>query len=104
MTVDNAQFEVVWPLGKRADAEAPAGRLDDLNGKVVAELWDWLYRGDVGFPILREELKRRFPDVQIVPYTEFGNIHGGDEREVVKRLPRELRERGCDAVIAGVGH
>ena len=34
----------------------------------------------------------------------FGNIHGADELEVVRRLPELLRQHRVDAVICGVGH
>jgi hypothetical protein len=98
-------WAVVWPLGKqRTDSVDLPARLDDLGGKVVAELWDWLYEGDRAFPIIEEELARRFPGISFVNYSVFGDIHGADELEVVERLPELLREHGIDAVIAGVGH
>ena len=98
-------YEVVWPTGRKeaATMQLP-DRLPDLDGKVVAELWDWVYEGDKAFPILRDELQRRYPDLTIVPYTEFGNIHGPDEHEVLARLPELFREHHVDAVIVGVGH
>jgi hypothetical protein len=98
-------YEVVWPLAKRETAASALPlRLDDLSGKVVAEVWDWVYEGDRAFPIIREELQRRFPGLTVVDYTHFGNIHGGDEAEVLAQLPERLREHRCDAVIVGVGH
>jgi hypothetical protein len=101
---DEAAYEVVWPLGTKHAAGSFVPRLRDLDSVVVAELWDHLYRGDEGFPILRDELKRRHPGMTIVPYSEFGNIHGGDDRAVLAELPSRLRDQGVDAVIAGVGH
>jgi hypothetical protein len=96
---------VVWPLGRRSgELTALPARIDGLNGKVVAELWDFLYRGDEVFPVLREELTRRYPDVRFVEYETFGNMHGDDEQEALERLPQLLREHNVDAVIAGVGH
>jgi hypothetical protein len=38
-----------------------------------------------------------------VSYKEFGNTHGGDEREVVASLPRRFKELGVDAVVSGHG-
>ena len=99
------QYEVVWPLGRkeRPNLELPQ-RLDDLKGKVVAELWDWMWDGDRVFPVLEEELERRYPGVRFVNYSVFGDIHGGDEHAVIERLPGLLREHNVDAVVAGVGH
>ena len=98
-------YDVVWPLGARLiEQRLLPRRLDTLDGKVIAEVWDWMYEGDRAFPILREELTARYPAVRFVDYTHFGNIHGHDEAEVVERLPELLREHGVDAVIAGVGH
>jgi hypothetical protein len=103
--MSEATYDVVWPLGRtRGEIAELPGRLDTLEGKVVAELWDWVYEGDRAFPILRDELARRFPGISFVDYTHFGNIHGGDEHAVIERLPELLREHGVDAVIAGVGH
>jgi hypothetical protein len=101
---DEARYDVVWPLGKKPGAGSFAPRLGDLDGIVLAELWDNLYRGDEGFPALRDELKRRHPGVTIVPYSEFDNIHGGDDRAVLAELPARLRDQGVHGVIAGVGH
>jgi hypothetical protein len=98
-------WDVVWPLGRqRADTVALPARLATLEGKVVAELWDWMYEGDRAFPIIEAAISERFPGVRFVSYEVFGDIHGADELEVVARLPELLRAHGVDAVIAGVGH
>jgi hypothetical protein len=103
--MEDGRYEVVWPLGpkERPTLDFPQ-RLDDLSGKVIAELWDWMWEGDRVFPALEKELERRYPGVRFVPYTVFGDIHGGDEHAVVEALPDLLREHGVDAVVAGVGH
>lgn len=100
----DAIYDVVWPkspLGVQGMPLAP--RLDDLNGKRVAFLWDYLFRGDELFPLLAEQLKHRFPEVEIVDYDVFGNTHGGDEREMISALPDVLTGRHIDAVVSGVG-
>lgn len=98
------QFAVVWPKAPRGvQRRRRAGRLDTLAGRRVAFLWDHLFRGDELFPVLAEELRRRFPDVDIVDHTEFGNLHGADEPVRVGRLPDDLRNRGVDAVVSGMG-
>ena len=66
-------------------------------------MWDYLFRGDELFPVLAEQLEARFPGIEIVDYVEFGNLHGSDEKERVARLPDDLRSRGVDAVVSGMG-
>lgn len=80
-----------------------AARVDTLSGKRVAFLWDHLFRGDELFPVLARELRARYEGVDIVGHEEFGNLHGADERERVGRLPDDLRTRGVDAVVSGMG-
>ena len=97
-------YDVVWPgsaLGVQAQRQAE--RLDTLAGKRVAFLWDYIFRGDEIFPILEVELTKRFEGIEIVGYEEFGNLHGSDEKERVGALPQNLRDRGVDAVVSGMG-
>lgn len=104
VTVEEPRYEVVWPRSPRGvQRRRRAARLDDLTGKRVAFLWDHLFRGDELFPVLGDELRRRYPGVEIVDHTEFGNLHGGDEKVRVGRLPDDLRNRGVDAVVSGMG-
>ena len=99
-----AQYEVVWPGSRRADNEiAPTLPLPDLNGKVIAEIWDRVFRGDEMFPHVREVIRRRFPRVAFVPHEEFGDIFGWNERQVLEQLPQLLRKHRIDAAIVGVG-
>jgi hypothetical protein len=80
-----------------------AERLDGLAGRRIAFLWDYVFRGDEVFPVLARELTARFDGVEIVGFETFGNLHGADERERVGRLPDDLRDRGVDAVVSGMG-
>ena len=103
-TLDEPLYEVVWPLGRPAiEARATNERLADMNGITVAELWDYLFRGEDIFPILREELRKRFPGISFVPYDVFGNVHGPKQTELIADVPRLLKEHGCDAVISAIG-
>ena len=98
-----SEFEVVWPLGRVVpDLETFPARLDDLSGRVVGELWNRLYEGDRAFPLIRDELERRYPGVRFVGWETFGDFMQGEP--VTSRLPELLREHGVQAVIAGVGH
>ncbi len=99
-----SQYAVVWPkspLGVQHQRQAP--RLETLDGKRIAFLWDYLFRGDELFPILATELEGRFDDVEILSFEEIGNLHGFDEKEKLGRLPDDLRSRGVDAVVSGMG-
>ena len=99
-----ARYDVVWPRSPRGvQARRRADRLDTLAGKRVAFLWDYVFRGDELFPVLADELRARFDDVEIVGFEEFGNLHGADEKARVGRLPDDLRTRGVDAVVSGMG-
>ncbi|HXH83096.1 MAG TPA: hypothetical protein VNN07_09235 [Candidatus Tectomicrobia bacterium] len=97
-------YEIVWPLApSTATRAALAPRPADLAGKTVGEMWDYLFRGEEIFPLIREALARRYPGIRFVDYEAIGNIHGRDEAELAASLPRLLRELGCDAVVSAVG-
>jgi hypothetical protein len=97
-------YDVVWPL---APSIAPPGSLaprsDDLRGKTVGELWDYLFKGEEIFPLIREQLTARYPGIRFVEFEAFGSTHGRDEKELAATLPAILRQHGCDAVISAVG-
>lgn len=97
-------YEVVWPLAPRAVAPGTlAPRLPSLAGRTIGELWDYLFRGEELFPLLRQALAARHPGVRFVPYDTFGSIHGRDDAELAATLPAILRAHGCDAVVVAVG-
>jgi len=101
---NSATYEVLWPRSPRqARVKALAPRLDTLAGKTVAQLWDYVFRGDEVFALLEEGLAKRYPGVKFVSWREFGSTHGSDEREVVAALPGRLKEMGVDAVVSGMG-
>ena len=94
---------VLWPRGRRTVTARPvAPRLDTLAGKTVAQLWDDLFRGDEIFPMLEEQLTRRYPGVRFVRYDVFGSTHGRDEGRVLAELPAKLKSLEVDAVISGM--
>ncbi len=99
-----SDYSVVWPKSPRTVKMSPvAPRVESLKGKTIAQLWDYIFRGDEIFPILEEEIGRRFPGAKFVSYNVFGSTHGGDEREVVAALPEKLKAHHVDAVISGMG-
>jgi len=104
MANNDGYYEALWPRTPRQTKVKPlAKRLDTLEGKTVAQVWDYVFRGNEVFEFLEEGLKARFPGVKFVSWREFGSTHGSDEREVVAALPDKFRALGVDAVISGMG-
>ncbi|HVF63067.1 MAG TPA: hypothetical protein VNE58_03640 [Casimicrobiaceae bacterium] len=94
---------VYWPRGPQTSTIHPlASRLDTLNGKTVAFLWDYVFRGDEIFPLVQRELSRRFDGVKFIPYAEFGSTHGDEEQAIVASLPERLQALNVDAVVSGM--
>ena len=103
-TENDGYYEVYWPRSERQSKIKPlARRLENIAGKKVAFLWDYIFRGDEIFTILEKELKARFPGVTFVNWAEFGNIHGSEERKIVAALPQRFKELGIEAAITGMG-
>jgi hypothetical protein len=95
---------VVWPRARRmVERRALASRLQLLDGKTIAFLWDSVFRGDEIFPILEDALRRRFPGTKYLAWDVFGSIFGGAERRTLAELPDRLRRLGVDAVVSAVG-
>ena len=92
---NDGYYEAYWPRGVRQQkTRALAPRLDSLEGKTVAQLWDYLFKGDEVFELLEEGLKKKYPGV--------GSTHGGDEKDALAALPKRFKELGVDAVISGM--
>jgi hypothetical protein len=97
-------YSVVWPRSpKSLEAKPLAPRLASLEGRTVAFVWDYLFRGDEIWPILKEELGERFPGMRFVDHDAFGSTHGEDEHRVLAEMPGKLRSLGVDAVVSGMG-
>ena len=104
MAGNDGYYEALWPRSPRQVQMQPlAPRLDTLQGKTIAQLWDYVFRGDEVYALLEEGLAKRFPGIKWVSYKEFGNTHGGEEREVVASLARKFKELEIDAAISGMG-
>ena len=102
--VNRDTYDVLWPLARKAAKSASlASRLASLDGRTVAFLWDYIFRGDLVFSRVEARLRERFPGIRFVGYDTFGNIHGRTEREIVAGLGARLRELSCDAVVTGIG-
>ena len=76
-----------------------APRLSDLNGKTIGELSNGdVWEANRTFPLIRQILRKRFPDVNFIPYTEFPM--GGREIDI-DDIGNIISSKGCDAVIGG---
>jgi hypothetical protein len=95
---------VVWPRAPRVvERRDLAPRLQSLQGRTIAFLWDSVFRGDEIFPILEEALTRRFPETRFLGWDTFGSTFGGEEPRTIAELPDRLRRLGVDAVVSGIG-
>lgn len=97
-------FDVLWPRSaKTAEIRDLAERPASLDGKKVAFLWDYLFRGDEIFPLVEEGLASRYRDISFVSWKEFGTTHGAGEGELIAGLGKMLADLGVDAVVSGMG-
>ena len=102
---NDGYYEAYWPRGARQQrTRALAPRLDTLEGKTVAQLWDQLFKGDVVFEILEEGLRERFPGVKFVSWREFGSTHGGEEKEALAALPANSKRSRSWTNVARSGN
>lgn len=96
-------YRVVCPRGERRLKTRPlARRLDSLDGKTVAQLWDFLFYGDEIFDELEIRLRERYPSVKFVSWREFGSTHAVNEKELLASLPQRFKELGVDAAISSM--
>ncbi len=122
-------LEVMSPVSKASVSFQNAPRLGDLNGKTICE---WISRRqqvsgatkageparEVGhwreneiFPVIEELLKKRFPNIKIVPgadlpcYEDYGSLFERklSQQEKLDVITTAMKEHGCDAVILGNG-
>ena len=77
-----------------------ADRLDTLDSKTICELSNGSWQFDRIFSFVREQLKKRYPTVKIVPYTEV--IGKRSDMENLEYVGKVLKEKGCQAVITGM--
>lgn len=84
------------PTGAMEVVQQHAQRLESLHGRTIGELGNGSWEDQVILPALREQLQQRFPDLKIIPYTEFPRGTENIDRDSTIEL---LLERGCEAVI-----
>lgn len=98
--MDNVKLEVLTPVGATEAKRTAAPRIPDLQGKTICELSNGpSYRTTDTFPVIRELLQARFPGTRFITYETFGNYHPHD----IKKIGKQVKAAGCDALIAGNG-
>ena len=101
---NSSDYAVVWPRSAKAvDIKPLASRLDILDGKTIAFLWDDLFRGDEIWPVLKQELSRRYKKLSFVDHDAFGSTHGDEEHRVLAELPAKIKSMKIDAIVSGMG-
>ena len=101
---DRVVYSVLSPVGLRTGSDVPeTAAISDLGNAVIAQIWDYMFRGDDVFAYIREALQKRHPGVRFVEYPVFGNIHGPEQDTLAAAIPKKLRDNGCDAVMVGIG-
>ena len=66
---NSSDYAVVWPRSAKAVEIKPlAKRLDTIEGKTIAFLWDDLFRGDEIWPTLKQELGKRYTGVTFIDH------------------------------------
>jgi ABC-type amino acid transport substrate-binding protein len=101
-------YKIVSPVGEStAKMTAMARRLDTLEGKTVALVWNHAFKADVTLPAIAEALKQKYPGIKIVPYTSLPTAPlpdtPGSPRRESDALVAAFKANHVDAVITGNG-
>jgi hypothetical protein len=92
------------PLGAVRNVSPP---LASLDGKVIGEVYNNHFKGELMFRTYRRLFRERFPNVTIIPYDQFPIVYvGGDpasQKSIARKVAALAKERGCDAIISGNG-
>ena len=91
-------IEIYNPRGTTEVTSEHAPRLNTLDGKTICEISNGGWEADRIFPYIRALLKKRFPNIKIIPYTEFPSGRGQIDIEKIGVL---VKNKGCDGVIVG---
>lgn len=81
--------------------------LANLDGKVIGEVYNNHFKGELMFRTYRRLFTERFPGIRIIPYDQFPTVYVGGDPASQKGTAREVaalaKEKGCDAIISGNG-
>ena len=102
MTTTEPRYDVVHPLGHHTGKTYKANlALPEFDGKKIAFVWDYLFRGDDVFAVAKERFSAEHAGMEFVDYEVFGNIHDYDE--LLEQMPGKLLELEVDAAIIATG-
>ena len=94
-------LEVFNPTGATERTSLHAHRLDTLENKTICELSNDSWQAHRTFPLIRKLLGKRFPALNIVPYTEFPIGSLGPDAIDTDKAADLLVKKGCQGVIIG---
>lgn len=100
MTDSPVTLKVNDPTGLTETSVLHAPRLNSLEGMTICELSNAAWEHERIFGRLRQLLQARFPTATILPYTEVTGSR--PDIENLDRVSKQVTEKGCDAVIAGM--
>jgi len=103
---DLTTIEVLSPVSEVDINHDNARRFDTLNGKTICEVWaTGHYSADRTFPIIRKILRKKYTDINIIPYTEFeiGKPEISQRWGPLDKVADILKAKNCDAVLLGNG-
>ena len=95
----SVDITVLDPTGAHEVSVLFAARLGTLAGKVIAELAadPVKWQPHRTFPLIEEEIKKRYPTATFISFTEFPQGLGISEEIVAA----QVKQRGADACIIG---
>ena len=92
------------PLGASGEVSRP---LEDLSGKVIGEVYNNHFKGELMFRTYRRLFEEKYPGIKIIPYDEFPIVYVGGDAASQKRIAKEIaaiaKEKGVHAIITGNG-
>lgn len=91
-------LEVYDPTGFLDTTQVHAPRLDTLAGKTICEVSNASWEDKRTFGRVRELLQKRYPDLRIMPLTEFPS---GSRSIDVDNIGELVKAKGCDGAIVG---
>jgi hypothetical protein len=91
-------LEVFDPSGATEVLRLHASRIDTLDGKRIGFVSNDEWQAHRMLPIIADRIKKKFKDVEIVPFSEFpiGNSRITDDETIQK-----AKELEVDAIIVG---